>query len=134
MGVGRKNRRIRDAVHEAEAFTGLQFCVYLGPADEDARVLAERLFASAEHEGQRPAALVAVCPTQHRVEILTADWARARIPDAPCEQAIELMLPALRDGRYDDGLVTGIGHLAAAAGGGAPGLGIDLPDLFDEQP
>lgn len=133
MGVGRKNRRIRDAVHEAEALTGLQFCVYLGPAEEDARQLAERLFAGAEHDGQRPAVLVAVCPVQHRIEILTAEWAQERIPDDVCREALERMLPALREGRYDDGLVIGIRHLTAAAGGGERGLGIDLPDLFDEH-
>lgn len=134
MGVGKRNRRVRDAVHEAEATTGLQFCVYLGPATEDARQLAERLFVSAEHEGQHPAVLVAVCPTQHRVEILTAEWARDRVPDEACEAAIEMMKPALRSGAYDDALVTALGHLASVAGTGARSAGgVELPDFFDER-
>ena len=125
--------RVRDAVHAAEASTGLQFCVFLGPAPGPARELAERLFAGAESEGQHPAVLVAVATNQRQVEILTAEWARARLPDAACEQAIERMLPSLREGAYDQALVDAVTHLAAAAGAGAPAPGgVELPDLFEE--
>ena len=134
MGVGKRDRRVRGAVEEAEASTGLQFCVYLGPATDDPRELAERLFLGAEHEGQHPAVLLAVCTTQHRVEILTADWVRERIPDASCDTAIELMRPALRSGAYDEALVTAIGHLASVAGtGDRRAGGVELPDFFDER-
>lgn len=134
MGVGKRDKRVRNAVHEAEASTGLQFCVFLGPATEDARELAVRLFLGAEHEGQHPAVLVAVCPTQHRVEILTAEWARTRVPDEACAEAIELMKPALRAGHYDDALVQALGYLAEVAGTGEKRAGgIELPDLFDER-
>lgn len=132
--VGKRNRKVRDAVHEAEASTGLQFCVYLGPAKEDAHALAERLFVAAEHEGQHPAVLLAVFPDQHQIEILTAEWVRDRVPDEACSSAIQQMTPALRSGRYDDALVTAIGQLARVAGAGAPRAGgVELPDFFDER-
>jgi uncharacterized membrane protein len=124
---------VHDAVHAAEAETGLQFCVYLGPAPGNTRELAERLFAGAEAEGQQPAVLIAVGTTEHQVEILTADWARTRVPDAACEEAIERMRPALRERAYDDALVAALGHLAAVAGNGTPAAGgVEFPDLFDE--
>jgi uncharacterized membrane protein YgcG len=132
--AGKRHRRVRDAVHAAEARTGLQFCVYLGPAPEGTRDLAERLFAGAENEGQQPAVLIAVGTAERRIEILTADWARERVPDAECEAAIERMRPALLDGSYDLALVAAVEHLADVAGTGAPKVGgVELPDLFDER-
>jgi uncharacterized membrane protein YgcG len=133
--AGKRHRRVRDAVHAAEATTGLQFCVFLGPAPGPTRELAERLFAGAESEGQQPAVLVAVATNQRQVEILTADWARARVPDAACHEAIERMRPALQTGDYDHALVAAVEHLAAVAGAGTPAEGgVELPDLFDERP
>jgi hypothetical protein len=132
--AGKRHRKVRDAVHAAEATTGLQFCVYLGPAPGGTRELAERLFAGAESEGQRPAVLVAVGTAERKVEILTAEWAQARVPDAACAEAIDLMRAALVEGAYDDALVVAVGHLAAVAGSGTPQVGgVELPDLFDER-
>jgi uncharacterized membrane protein YgcG len=125
---------VQDAVHAAEASTGLQFCVYLGPAPGGTRELAERLFAGAESEGQQPAVLVAVGTAERKVEILTAEWAQPRVPDEACAEAIDLMRPSLVDGAYDAALVAAIEHLAAAAGVGTPRVGgVELPDLFDER-
>jgi uncharacterized membrane protein len=125
---------VQDAVHAAEAETGLQFCVYLGPAPGNTRALAERLFAGAEAEGQQPAVLVAVGTTDRQVEILTAEWAQGRVSDAACEAAIELMRPHLQQQAYDDALVAAVGYLAGAAGQGTPTAGgVELPDLFDER-
>lgn len=126
--AGKRHRRVRDAVHVAEATTGLQFCAYLGPAQDDARALAERLFAEAQ-----PAVLLVVAPDVRRVEILTAPSARDRVPDDACRDAIARMTPALQGRRFDDALVTAIEHLASVAGPGAPSdLAQELPDLFDE--
>ena len=55
----RQQHRVERAVHDAEARTGLQLCVYLGPAGEDARAHAERLFVDAGLH-TRPAVLVLV--------------------------------------------------------------------------
>jgi uncharacterized membrane protein len=125
---------VHDAVHAAEAETGLQFCVYLGPAPGNMRELAERLFAGAESEGQRPAVLIAVGTAERKVEILTAEWAQARVPDAACAEAIEMMRPSLVEGAYDAALVVAVGHLASVAGNGTPQAGgVELPDLFDDR-
>lgn len=131
MATGNRRKKVEEAVHVAEAVTGLQFCVYLGPAQEDPHVLAERLFATAAAEGQ-PAVLVVVAPTHRRVEILTADWVRERIPDVACEAAIAHMTPLLQAGAFDEALVAGIHHLAEVAGPGGV-VGVELPDLFDER-
>jgi uncharacterized membrane protein YgcG len=132
--AGKRHRKVRDAVHEAEASTGLQFCVYLGPAPGGTRALAERLFAGAESEGQQPAVLLAVGTAERSIEILTADWARPRVSDEACAQAIEKMRPSLQAGAYDDALVLALGHLASVAGAGVPAAGgVELPDLFEER-
>jgi uncharacterized membrane protein YgcG len=110
--------------------TGLQFCVYLGPTKEEPRALAERLFLTAEAEGH-PAVLLVVAPDHRRVEILTAEWARERIPDVACETAIAHMKPMLQARRFDEALVEGIRHLAEVAGPGGA-IGLELPDVFDE--
>jgi len=128
---GKRRQRVEEAVDRAENVTGLQFCVYLGPSQDDPRVLAERLFATAAAEGQ-PAVLVVVAPTHRRVEILTAEWVRERIPDVACETAIAHMTPMLQAGAFDEALVAGIHHLAEVAGPGSA-VGAELPDLFDES-
>jgi uncharacterized membrane protein YgcG len=125
--AGRRRRRVRDAVHEAEAATGLQLCVYLGAAIADPAEVAERLFTD-----RHPDVLVVVATDARRVEIRTAERARARVPDAACDEAIERMRPMLQRGAYDEALVVGLRFLAATAGSGEPAEGsTDLPDLFE---
>lgn len=128
----RERRTIDDAVKAAEASTGLQFCVYLGPGQEDARTQAESLFVAAGlHE--RPAVLLLVAPDHRRVEVVTAPAIRDRLTDEACARVIEAMTPSFADGRYVDGLVTGLGRLAAEAGPGAPGEGTtDLPNIVGD--
>ena len=131
--AGKRDKIVADAVDRAERATGLQFCVYLGPSEEEPRALAERLFETASTAGH-PAVLLLVSPVHRRVEILTADWAQERVPDAACEAAIEHMRPLLRSGKYDQALVEGIAHLATVAGEGEPEHPDDeLPDMFDER-
>jgi uncharacterized membrane protein YgcG len=125
--AGKRHRRVRDAVHEAEATTGLQLCVYLGAAIADPAEVAERLFAD-----RHPDVLLVVATDARRVEIRTTEGARVRVPDAACDEAIERMRPMLQAGAYDDALVVGLRHLAATAGTGDPAEGsTDLPDLFE---
>ena len=78
--------------------------------------------------------LIAVGTVERRVEILTADWIRERIPDEACEAAIDAMRPDLVAGHYDSALVKAVEHLAHVAGAGRPKVGgVELPDLFDER-
>lgn len=133
----RQHRRIEAAVQQAEDATGLDMCVYLGPAEEDARAHAESFFVERGlHE--RPAVLLLVAPPQRRVEIVTAPSVRDRLPDAVCEEAVSAMVARFRDGDLTGGLEEGLRRLAAAAGAGRgrPITGADDergdgPDVID---
>jgi uncharacterized membrane protein YgcG len=129
--VTRKGRKLIDqAVREAEALTGLQFCVYLGPANEDTRAHAESMFEQAGLN-ERPAVLVLVAPDQKSVEIVTAPEARERLTDEECTQALQEMTPYFARNEFIDGLVVGIGELAQRTGGGKPPEGgADLPNVL----
>jgi uncharacterized membrane protein YgcG len=130
--IPRRDRLAIDrAVGAAEARTGLQFCVYLGPGDADARMHAEKLFVdSGLHE--RPAVLLLVAPDHRRVEVVTAPDIKARLTDQACARAIEAMTPLFAGGRFVDGLTSGIGKLADEAGPGQA-TGPDLPNIVEEE-
>jgi len=129
--VNRKGRkRIDEAVREAEAHTGLQFCVYLGPTAEDTRGHAEKMFVDAGMQ-ERPAVLVLVAPDQHSVEIVTAPDARERLTDDECAAALSEMTPYFARNEFVDGIVVGLRELAERTGkgdGGPPGT--DLPNVL----
>ncbi len=123
----RQRRRIDAAVRHAEAHTGLQLCVFLGPtAEGDARAQAEALFVEAGLLA-RPAVLVLVDPPRHHVEVVTGPEARARIGDEDAATAVTAMVAGFRTGDLTAGLVAGIRHLAVVAGPGEPPP--DGPDL-----
>jgi uncharacterized membrane protein YgcG len=128
--LSRKGRkRIDEAVHEAEAHTGLQFCVYLGPANEDTRAHAESMFVQAGLN-ERPAVLVLVAPDQRSVEIVTAPEAKQRLTDEECEAALTEMTPYFARNQFVDGLIVGLRELSERTGpgeGGPPGP--DLPNV-----
>jgi uncharacterized membrane protein len=126
----RDRRAIDRAVAGAEARTGLQFCVYLGPAGADTRGHAEGLFVDAGlHE--QPAVLIHVAPDHRRVEIVTAPTVRERVPDEACTAAIEEMTKHFVQGRFVDGLLAGIAHLADTAGPGSPDGTPELPNVVE---
>jgi uncharacterized membrane protein YgcG len=129
--VGAEDRkRIEGAVREAEAQTGLQFCVYLGPAPDATRSAAERAFQEAGlHE--RPAVLLLVSPQQRRVEIITAPHARERLTDEECAAALTEMTPYFARNEFIEGLLVGLAELAERTGPGtAPDDGPDLPNVL----
>jgi uncharacterized membrane protein YgcG len=127
----REQKTVDRAVRDAEAKTGLQFCVYLGTAEGEPREHAESLFVRAGlHE--RPSVLLLVAPDHRRVEIVTAPAVRDRLSDLACAEAIDAMTPVFADGRYVDGLVVGLGRLADAAGPGTSPAETDLPNILDE--
>ena len=126
----RDRRAIDRAVAEAEAKTGLQFCVYLGPAREDTRGHAEGLFVDAGlHE--QPAVLIHVAPDHRKVEIVTAPSARERVSDETCRRAIDEMTKHFAESRFVDGLLGGIAYLADAAGPGKPDGAPDMPNVVE---
>ncbi len=127
----RQRKLLDNAIEAAEDKTGLEFCVYLGPTDVDARARAESLFVEAGlHE--RPAVLLLVAPDRRRVEIITAPAVRDRLPDAECARAIGEMTPAFAGGRFVDGLIAGLRLLADAAGEGTR-EGPELPNIVDDN-
>jgi uncharacterized membrane protein len=128
--AGRRFRRVEDAVQAAEASTGLQFCVYLGRTEDNARSHAESMFVDAGlHE--RPAVLLLVAPRQRKVEIVTSPSVGQRLPDNVCAEAITVMTERFRKRSYSPGLVAGLQFLAHAAGPGVS-AGPDLPDIVDD--
>jgi uncharacterized membrane protein YgcG len=124
----RQERQVERAVHAAEQRTGLQICVYLGPAGENARAHAEQLFVDAGLH-TRPAVLVLVAPEARRVEVLTAAEARERVPDEAAQGAVDRMTARFADGDLVGGLIAGVSAIADAAGPGEAD-GDDLPDLL----
>jgi uncharacterized membrane protein YgcG len=124
-------QRVDDAVRDAEAKTGLQFCVFLGPVGGDSRQLAEKAFVDAGLY-ERPAVLVLVAPDVHRVEVVTAPDARERLTDEECEASIAEMTPYFARNDFVGGLVVGLGELAERTGPGTalPGAP-DLPNVLD---
>jgi uncharacterized membrane protein YgcG len=126
----RQERRVARAVDEAEERTGLQLCVYLGPAGEDARAHAEQLFEAAGLH-TRPAVLVLVAPDVRRVEIVTGAEVRDRVTDAGAQRAVDAMTARFAERDLAGGLVAGLEVLAEEAGPGTPPEGVEeLPDLL----
>ncbi|MDQ4132807.1 MAG: DUF5130 domain-containing protein, partial [Actinomycetota bacterium] len=130
----RDYRRVEHAVDAAEEETGLQFCVYLGPAGEGgSRDEAEKMFVEAGL-ASRPAVLVLVDPEHRRVEVVTAPDVRARVSDEAAAEAVATMTPRFAKGDIPGGLVAGIKHLAKAAGPGQAEPGSEeLPDVLGPE-
>jgi uncharacterized membrane protein YgcG len=116
------------AVHAAEERTGLQICVYLGRAGENAREHAEQLFVEAGLH-TRPAVLVLVAPENRRVEVVTAPEARERVPDEAAQQAVDRMTTRFAEGDLVGGIIAGVEHIADAAGPGPPS-DEEVPDIL----
>ena len=116
---------------DAETATGLQLCVYLGPADGDSRAHAEQLMAAATSVTTRPAVMLYVAPEARRVECVVAPGFTERVTDAAAQEAVDAMLPVLAAGRLAEGLEVGLRQLAEAAGpprGDEPSD--ELPDVL----
>ena len=107
--------RLDEAMGLASRSTGLEFAVYLGGLGEDTRKQAEELHATlgaAASEG----VLFAVSPGQRKFEIVTGEEAHRRIPDRPCQLAAMSMVASFKEDDLIDGMISGIGMLADAAG------------------
>jgi len=129
-----QHRAVTEAVATAEAFTGLQFCVFLGSIDDDnPREHARALFLRAGmHE--LPAVLLAVGPKQRRVEVVTGPHARARISDEDAAEAVSTMTASFAVGDLAGGVIAGLRQLAHIAGPGtAESRDEGLPDIVDED-
>jgi uncharacterized membrane protein YgcG len=125
----RQRRRVARAVRAAEEWTGLQFCVYLGPTEADplahANALMDELGLTSE-----PAVLLLVAPEARRLEIVTSPAAAERIPNRAAELAALAMSSSFGVGDVAGGIAEGVRLLAQAARRGES-AGPELPDLLD---
>lgn len=124
----RQRARVARAVRAAEDWTGLEFCVYLGPADGDPRAQAEAMM---DDLGLReaPAVLLLVVPEARRFEIVTSPAAAERISGHAAQLAALAMSASFGVGDIAGGITEGVRLIAAAAGRGAR-TGRDLPDVL----
>lgn len=134
MGPGkplteRQRRRVARAVDRAEEWTGLQFCVYLGPTETDPAEKANALMADLGLT-ERPAVLILVAPEERRLEIVTSPAAALRIDDRSAQLAALSMSASFGVGDVAGGIAEGVRLLAQAAGTGSQS-GAELPDLLD---
>lgn len=107
--------RLDDALTLSARSTGLGFSVYLGDLGEDTRVTAEGLHASSG-ENAAAAVLIAVSPTQRRVEVVTGNDSARRLPDRACNLAVMSMVASFKEGDLIGGLVSGLRMLSDQAG------------------
>ena len=127
-----QHRRVVRAVKQAEQTTGVEFCVYLGPAGEDPRSHAEAMFAeSGLHT--RPAILVLVAPDARRVEVVTSPEIRHRVSDCSCADAVAVMTSHFAQSDITSGIVAGLQRLQTAAGPAArEPSAARFPDLIED--
>ena len=129
--TARQRARIARAVHDAEEWTGLQLCVYLGPTDTDPREAALALLAELGLT-ESPAALIFVAPDSRRLEIVTSAAGARRIPDHAAQLAALAMSASFGVGDVSGGIVEAVRLLAQAAGPGRTD-GAELPDVVDRS-
>ena len=124
----RQRARVARAVSDAEDWTGLQFCVYLGPTWDDPRAHAEALLAENGLDAA-PAALLLVAPEARRFEIVTSQAAARRLSDHAIRLAALAMTASFSVGDIAGGITEAVRQLAQAAGEG-PVAGAELPDVL----
>ena len=107
------NQRLERATGIAEDASGLEFSVYLGVAEEDARAYALRLHGAMD-EPER--SVLVLCDPSFRVlEIITGRSARHALPDRVCALAAATMRSSFVAGDVIGGLENGITQLGEAA-------------------
>jgi Domain of unknown function (DUF5130) len=107
--------RLDEALTLSARSTGLGFSVYLGDLGDDTRATAEELHSSSG-DSAAAAVLIAVSPTQRRVEIVTGADSTRRLPDRACNLAVMSMVASFKEGDLIGGLVSGLRMLCDQAG------------------
>ncbi|GAA2714497.1 DUF5130 family protein [Actinoplanes palleronii] len=106
--------RLDEALRLADQATGLTFSIYVGELAEPIRESAEKLHS--EIVDPHRAVLLAVSPSQRRLEIVTGDEARKRITDRDAKLAAFGMAGSFSGGDLIGGLMIGLDQLASHAG------------------
>lgn len=111
--------RLDEALALSTRTTGLDFSVYLGELEADAkgetRTAAERLHDQAGAKAPN-SVLIAVSPGQRALEVVTGEEAHRRIPDRGCKLAVMGMVASFKEGDLVGGLLTGLRMLTDQAG------------------
>lgn len=106
--------RIDEALRIADQSTGLVFSVYVGGLTDPTREHAEKLHAQLADPTR--SVLIAICPNQRVLEVVTGSEARKRIPDRNAKLAALSMVAAFGGGDLAGGIVAGLDQLATHAG------------------
>ena len=101
---------IERAVRHAENSCGFDFSVYVGSADGDPRVHAERVHSQLPEPTR--SVLVLVDPVARQLEIVTGSHVRRQLDDAEVGLAALSMQTAFAAGDFAGGITTGVQQLA----------------------
>lgn len=116
----RQQERVSAALDTCRRENGLDVSVLVGDLEvaslDQFRGAAERLHAALGADRAPHAVLVVVAPGQRRVEIVTGEAVRRRVPDRVCALAVLSMTSAFAGGDLAGGLVDGLRQIADAAG------------------
>ena len=116
----RQQERIEDALERIRTENGLDVSVLVGDLELDHldqfRQASEKLHAALGEDRAPFAVLVVVAPGQRRIEVVTGDRVRRRVPDRVCALALLSMTSAFGGGDLGGGIVDGLRQVADAAG------------------
>ena len=99
------------AIERSRAQSGLNFSVYVGPADGPPRAYAKQRHAELGAEAP-DSVLVFVDPSARAVEIVTGSRAKRWLNDRSCGLAVLTMTSAFAGGNLVGGIVSGLQQLA----------------------
>lgn len=125
----RQRARVARAVEAAEAWSGLEICVHLGPVEGELAATARALLADLGLAGV-PSVLLLAAPESRRLEIITSESGARRVPDHALRLAAVAMSASFGVGDVAGGITEAVRLIAQAAGRGER-TGPDLPDLVD---
>ena len=100
---------IERAVRNAEGSCGFDFSVYVGSADGDVRLHAERLHSQVPDPSR--SVLVLVDPVARQLEIVTGSAVRRQLDDAEVGLAALSMQTAFAAGDFAGGIAAGVQQL-----------------------
>jgi uncharacterized membrane protein YgcG len=106
-------QRLKHAVRNAEAVSGLTFSLFVGVSEEDSRAYAEKLHRALPDPDH--SVLVMCDPEFHKLEIVTGVTARRVLDDLECRLAAAAMQTSFAGGDIVGGLAAGIQQLGEAA-------------------
>lgn len=102
------------AIERAQRQSGLNFSVYVGPAEGPSRAYAKRRHSELGAEAAE-SVLVFVDPAGRHLEIITGGRAKRWLPDRACSLAALTMTSAFAAGNLVGGIVAGLQQLAEHA-------------------